>query len=123
MRAFLEKQGFSFKTPADQQKIKSYLLANLARMRDEIRRYIGQVQKGERSQLFQDRGISLDTNLWPDFLIDQHLESMAQKGLLRPELRASRGHRGARTRFRQQANGDTIFTRGRPFSRSPCWIR
>jgi hypothetical protein len=85
MRAFLEKKGFSFKTPADQAKIKTYLLANLARMRDEIRRYVSQEQKGERSQLFQDRGISLDTNLWPDFLIDQHLASMAQKSLLRPK--------------------------------------
>jgi len=63
LRAFLEKEGFSFKTPAGQQKIKSYLLANLARLRDEIVHYTGAVQKGDRFQLFQDRGISLDTNL------------------------------------------------------------
>jgi hypothetical protein len=81
---FLEKKGYSFKTPADQMKIRKYLLANLARMRDEVRRYMSQIQQGNRYQVFQDRGISLDTNLWPDFLIDQHLAAMVQKGLLRP---------------------------------------
>lgn len=84
MRALLEKKGYSFKPAADQKKIKGYLLANLARMRDEVVRYISQVQQGNRFQLFQDRGISLDTNLWPDFLIDQHLVNMVQRGLLRP---------------------------------------
>ena len=84
MRAFLEKKGYSFATPADRARVKSYLLANLARMRDEIRRYISQTQAGDRFQLFEDRGISLDTNLWPDFLIDQHLASMLRKGLLGP---------------------------------------
>ena len=84
MRAFLENKGYSFKTPGDRGKIKSYLLANLARMRDEIVRYISQTQAGDRFQLFRDRGISLDTNLWPDFLIDQHLVNMVRKGLLSP---------------------------------------
>jgi hypothetical protein len=84
MRAFLEKKGYSFATPKDRARVKSYLLANLARMRDEIRRYISQTQAGGRFQLFEDRGISLDTNLWPDFLIDQHLANMLRKGLLRP---------------------------------------
>jgi APA family basic amino acid/polyamine antiporter len=83
MRAFLEKKGYSFKTREDQKKVKVYLLANLARMRDEMLRYIRQTQEGNRFQLFQDRGISLDTNLWPDFLIDRHLASMVEKGLLR----------------------------------------
>ncbi len=84
MRAFLEKKGYSFATPKDRARVKSYLLANLARMRDEIRRYISQTQAGGRFQLFEDRGISLDTNLWPDFLIDQHLANMVRKGLLSP---------------------------------------
>jgi hypothetical protein len=84
MRLFLEKRGYSLKTPEDREKIKSYLLANLARMRDEIVRYTSQSQQANQFQVFQGRGISLDTNLWPDFLIDQHLEKMLQKGLLKP---------------------------------------
>jgi hypothetical protein len=82
MRAVLEKKGYSFKTPEDRKKIKAYLLTNLARMRDEMLRYIHETQEGNRFQLFQGRGISLDTNLWPDFLIDQHLVNMMRKGLL-----------------------------------------
>lgn len=82
MRSFLEKKGYSFNTPEDRKKIKSYLFSNLARMRDEIVKYTAQVQQGHQFQLFQDRGISLDTNLWPDFLIHVHLAEMLRKGLL-----------------------------------------
>jgi hypothetical protein len=53
-------------------------------MRNEIVHYTTQVQQGNPFQLFQDRGISLDTNLWPDFLIHTHLAEMLRKGLLRP---------------------------------------
>lgn len=84
MRAFLERKGYSFKTVEGRKAIKSYLLANLARERDEMVHYISTTREDTRFHLFQDRGISLDTNLWPDFLIDQHLANMVEKGLLRP---------------------------------------
>jgi len=84
MRAFLEKKGYSFKTPEDRGKIKKYLLDNLARLRDEFLHYLAQPKDDARFQLFQDRGISLDTNLWPDFLIDEHLRHMVEHGLLKP---------------------------------------
>jgi hypothetical protein len=84
MRAFLEKKGFSFKTQEDRARMKRYLLDNLARMRDDILRYRAPASEETRSQLFKDRGISLDTNLWPDFLLDQHFHRMVEKGLLKP---------------------------------------
>jgi hypothetical protein len=84
MRAFLEKKGYSFKTPEDRKKIKKYLLDNLARLRDEYLHYLAQPKDDSRFQLFQQRGISLDTNLWPDYLIDEHLRHMAEQGLLKP---------------------------------------
>ncbi len=84
MRLFLEKKGYSFKTPTERNKTKLFLLANLARMRDDFLRYQSQVQQGERFQIFEQRGIPLDTNLWPDFLIDQHLLNMSRNGLLKP---------------------------------------
>jgi len=80
MRRFLEDKGNSFTTPEQRDKIKAFLLVNLAMMRTDIIRYKSQPQ--ERRQIFQDRGISLDTNLWPDFLIDRHLDAMMQQGLL-----------------------------------------
>lgn len=83
MRSFLEQKSFSFKTPETRSKIKNYLLANLARMRQDYLRLTEKMQ-ADRSEAFQDRGISTDTDLWPDFLIEQHLRHMLQKGLLKP---------------------------------------
>ncbi|HMK22154.1 MAG TPA: hypothetical protein VK466_07445, partial [Terriglobales bacterium] len=82
MRAFLERKGFSLKTPEQRKKVREYLLANLARLRDEFLKYRSQKKDETRYQLFKDRGISLDTNLWPDFLLDQHFQRMQEKGLL-----------------------------------------
>jgi hypothetical protein len=84
MRAFLEKKGFSFRTDEQRTRIKKYLLDNLARMRDDILRYRVPANEDTHAQLFKDRGISLDTNLWPDFLLDQHFRRMVEQGLLKP---------------------------------------
>lgn len=37
-----------------------------------------------RFQLFQDRGISLDSNLWPDYALDVAFRKLADKDLLKP---------------------------------------
>jgi hypothetical protein len=84
MRAFLTKKGFSLKTPEQRKRVKRYLLDNLARMRDDVQRYRAPANEATRAQLFKDRGISLDTNLWPDFLLDQHFRRMVEKGMLNP---------------------------------------
>jgi hypothetical protein len=84
MRDFLQKKGYLFNTPAQRAQIKKYLLRNLARMRDDILRYRAPTDDATRAQLFKDRGISLDTNLWPDFLLDQHFRRMKENGLLQP---------------------------------------
>ena len=85
MRAFLEKRGFSLKTPKERARVKKYLLDNLARMRDDFLKYRATPKDEQhRYQLFEDRGISLDTNLWPDYQLDLHFQNMLQKGMLRP---------------------------------------
>jgi hypothetical protein len=83
MRAFLEKKGFSLKTTQARAKLKTYLLTNLARMRDDFLKYRAQPKDERRFQLFQERGISLDTNLWPDYQIEVTMRSMMEKGLLK----------------------------------------
>jgi hypothetical protein len=83
MRELLQKKGFTLRTPAGRQAIKKYLLANLARMRQDYLRS-RESAKANRFQMFQDRGISTDSSLWPNFLIDQHLKQMVEKGLLKP---------------------------------------
>jgi hypothetical protein len=82
MRAFLEKKGFSVKNPAEQQKIKAYLLANLARMRDDVIRERSEA-KANRFQAFKNRGLSTDSDLYPDFTIEMHLRHMMANGLLK----------------------------------------
>jgi len=84
MRTFLAKKGFSLKTPEHRKRVKKYLLDNLARMRDDVQRYRAPADEATRAQLFKNRGISLDTNLWPDYLLDQHFRNMVRQGLLKP---------------------------------------
>ena len=79
MRVFLEKKGYPLKTAAQQAHARTYLLTNLSRMRDEFLKYRSQKKDDTRFQLFKDRGISLDTNLWPDFLLDEHFRRMASQ--------------------------------------------
>ena len=83
MRDFLAQKGFSFKTPQSRAKVKAYLLANLGRMRDEFLKYHAQTKDESRYQLFADRGISLDTNLWPDYQLEVTLRQLKEKGLLK----------------------------------------
>ena len=83
MRAFLETKGFSVKDPAEQQKIKAYLLASLARMRDDVIRERNDA-KANRFQAFKNRGLSTDSDLYPDFTIEMHLRHMMANGLLKP---------------------------------------
>jgi hypothetical protein len=83
MKALLQKKGYSLKTPEDQKKVKAYLLANLARLRDDVARD-AQTAKTNKYQAFKDRGISTDSNLYPDYTIDLHLRHMIDQGLLKP---------------------------------------
>jgi hypothetical protein len=83
MRAFVERKGFSLNSPAQRKKLKAYLLVNLARMQKELLQARAEA-KTNRDQLFQNRGISLDSNLWPDYDLEQHLKKMMEKGLLKP---------------------------------------
>ncbi len=87
MRSFLEKQNFNLKTPDGQKRVKAYMLANLARMRDEVIKAEAELYKNKNanlSQQFKDRGISTDSNLYPDYMIQVHLKHMMDQGLLKP---------------------------------------
>lgn len=83
MRTFVEKKGFSLNSPAGRKKLVAYLLANLARMQREFLQS-RELAKLNRDQLFEHRGISLDSNLWPDYDLEQQLKEMLEKGMLKP---------------------------------------
>ncbi len=82
MRAFVEKKGFSLNSPAGRKKLKVYLLANLARLQKDFLQ-ARQQAKIDRDQMFQHRGISLDSNLWPDYDIDLSLQTLLKSGMLK----------------------------------------
>lgn len=87
MRAFLIKQGYSFTTPKDRERIKKHLLENLARMRDEFaefREKLKTVDIAEEANLYAQRGISLDSNLWPDYALDRSLAELLKAGMIKP---------------------------------------
>ncbi len=87
MREFLIHRGYAFKTPADRARVKQHLLDNLARMRDEFQQFrekLKTADPAEQAHLYAQRGISLDTNLWPDYALDRTLEEMEKAGLLKP---------------------------------------
>jgi hypothetical protein len=83
MRAFLQKKGYSLSTPEGQKKTKAYLLASLARERDHVI-HERDLAKINESQAYKDRGLSTDSDLYPDFLIELQLRHMIEKGLLKP---------------------------------------
>ena len=83
MRAFLEARGFSLKSAANRARLKAYLLVNLARMQKDLQQARKEA-KTNRDEMFQSRGISLDSNLWPDYDIDLGLQQLLHQGLLKP---------------------------------------
>lgn len=87
MRAFLLQRGYSFKTPQDRARVKQHLLDNLAHMRDEFAQFREKLKTAdlaEQAQLYSQRGISLDTNLWPDYALDRSLGELVKAGMLKP---------------------------------------
>ena len=109
MRTFIGKHGHSLRTSEERMETKKYLLDSLARLRDEYLKYKSQPKDERRFQMFQDRGISLDTNLWPDYLLDATFRSMLEKGMLKPGGVRRIAIVGPGARFRQQGSGQRLL--------------
>lgn len=95
MRSLVEAKGYWPSKPADHKRLRQYLIANIARMRQENAHFAAQMRSLreapdpdraflERSQLFEQRGISLDTSLLPNFAIEKSLQQLREVGLLKP---------------------------------------
>jgi hypothetical protein len=84
MRAFIEHKGFSLTTAAGKTRVRAYLLANLTRMQQELLQARGHAQP-DANRSFQHRGISLDSNLWPDYDLDVALQMLLKAGRVKPD--------------------------------------
>ncbi|HEX4945415.1 MAG TPA: class I SAM-dependent methyltransferase [Blastocatellia bacterium] len=90
LRRLLQQKGF---TPTAKEKLRTYLLDNVRRVLREQESYrqiiaSARLQGGanaefvERSQLYRERGLSLDTSLKPNFALDQSLHALQTRGML-----------------------------------------
>jgi hypothetical protein len=94
-RKTLERAGTAF-SAANEQKAYTYLYENVKRVSDEQAGFQQTLQMAkslnnpaeefiERSKLYKQRGLSLDTSLPPDYALEVALREMKKRGLLKPE--------------------------------------
>jgi hypothetical protein len=94
-RRVLARRGFGIRTPAERVRAAQFLEGRLMTMLKEEITYAEMIQSArqlgnateelaERSTLFRDRGLSLDTSWRPDFAIEESLRVLKDRGLILP---------------------------------------
>lgn len=94
-RKTVERTGIDFSGAGIEQKVSVYLYENVKRVVHEQTSFQQALQAArslndateefaERSRLYKDRGLSLDTSLPPDYALEVSLKEMMRRGLLRP---------------------------------------
>lgn len=87
----LASRQYRFDAPPDLLKVKQFLGANLVRMLHEDDAYAAALEEAQRlrekayekrSQVFAQRGISLDTSLFPNYALEEALKRAKQRGLI-----------------------------------------
>lgn len=92
-RSLIDNRGYSFSDASGRERVKQYLLANLARVLGEHASYSRVLESArllgdpsaefaERSKLYATRGLSSDTSLLPNFAIERALTTIKAQGLL-----------------------------------------
>lgn len=91
MRRLVEKQGLHFVTAAELDDAQKFLATNLVRMLRDNQRFAAALETARkadadaefqsRSRVFEQRGISLDTTLLPNFAIEDALRHIKERGL------------------------------------------
>jgi hypothetical protein len=96
LQRFLKTQGIDLEMPEGPRETGVFILQNLQRVVQErkiLAERAVEAKAGaqpddpasllDRSSLFSDRGVSLDTSIIPDFSIEQALRNLKQRGVLR----------------------------------------
>jgi len=93
MSSLLRELGYKWDSPSEQARLRQYLLGDVARLRKELDAYEKRIEAARatgdvnqefatRSTVFQDRGVSLDTSLMPDFALEEALQQLRDHALL-----------------------------------------
>jgi hypothetical protein len=88
------QKGYQPLSAAGKDRIRKYLLLSLERVLTEQAGYVKALEAArllgdpreefyERSKLYRNRGLSLDTSILPDFAIEEALKRMTSEGLLK----------------------------------------
>lgn len=94
LRKLVQQQGYSFATADERARLKEFIEINWQRVVQEQESYSkvlesARLQGGaneefiERSKLYRERGLSLDTSLMPNFAIEESLRAMKERSLLK----------------------------------------
>src|SRR5206468_5009084 len=82
LRNLLRSKGVDQEVSSEQAG--RFVLQNLERVLKENVSFAQRIQQGNnRSQVFRDRGVSLDTTILPNFGIEEALRDLKRRGLLR----------------------------------------
>ncbi|MBX7220572.1 MAG: methyltransferase domain-containing protein [Blastocatellia bacterium] len=96
LRKLVEQKGYTVDASAESRKaLQEYFVGNLSRVLQEkvfynqtianARQYGDpSLELAERSKLFKDRGLSLDTSLRPDYAIEESLKAIGEKKIFLP---------------------------------------
>ncbi|HXZ80755.1 MAG TPA: class I SAM-dependent methyltransferase [Terriglobales bacterium] len=95
MRRFLEAKGYGFQNPANQIRVAEYLVSSFKRMLSDAGAYKEMLEVAEhlqdpneefarRSTLFENRGLSIDTSLMPNFAVEEALKQVKRVKLAAP---------------------------------------
>ena len=93
-RHLVERQGYRADAPEGRAQARRFLLTNLARVLKEQASYTKVLEAArqlgnpteefvKRSTLYQSRGLSVDTSLFPNLAVEQALEALRDRGLLK----------------------------------------
>lgn len=100
LRRVLERKGHSFSKSTDRNQLRQYLVTNLLRVLGEQKEYAKALEEAgrfgdssaefaARSTLYRERGLAVDTSLFPGFAIEETLKAMQARGLLASVKRAA----------------------------------
>jgi hypothetical protein len=99
LEGLLTRLGYDSRSPAQRERLRAYISSQVARYVSEWRQYQAAVGRSlandvtapsnANAGLYKSRGLSVDTDFRPNYAIEQALQEVKQKGLLRSVKRVA----------------------------------
>jgi hypothetical protein len=94
LQNLLSQLGYDTRTPAQRERLQNYVSSQITRYVSEWRQYQQAVDRSRSNDttdagLYKNRGLSVDTDFRPNYAIEQALQEVKQRGLLRSVKRVA----------------------------------